>query len=128
MEEEERKRKCGGMSGFYEDLPKRDEERSLQIAKAAQETAARLKTERMKEEVEDTDAQLAKKLKEKGPHILVNDDGEIVNKRQLLSAGLNVAKKPKPAIKGADKTAPAVTTRAEYSRLIGSRNVNARPI
>jgi hypothetical protein len=50
------------------------------------------------EEVEDTDAQLAEKLKENGAHILVNDGGEIVDKRQLLSAGSNVAKKPKSAI------------------------------
>jgi hypothetical protein len=35
MEEEERKRKGGGMSGFYEDLLKRDEERSLQIVKGS---------------------------------------------------------------------------------------------
>jgi hypothetical protein len=31
----ERKRKGGGMSGFYEDLLKRDEERSLQIVKGS---------------------------------------------------------------------------------------------
>jgi coiled-coil domain-containing protein 55 len=116
IEEEEGKRKGGGTSCFYQVLLKRDEERSWHIAKTAQEAAARPKTETVEEEVEDTDAQLAEKLKENGAHILVNDGGEIVDKRQLLSAGSNVAKKPKSAIEGADKAAPAVTTRAEYSR------------
>jgi coiled-coil domain-containing protein 55 len=46
----------------------------------------------------------------------VNDDGEIVNRRQLLSAGLNVVKKSKFVIEGVDKAAPAVMTRAGYSR------------
>ena len=56
----------------------------------------------------------------KGVHILVNDDGEIVDRRQLLSASLNVAKKPKSGIEGADKAAPAVMRRAGYSRSIAA--------
>jgi coiled-coil domain-containing protein 55 len=106
-EEEERKRKGGGMSGFYKDLLRRDEERSLQITKAAQEAATRPNPEPVDEEAEETEAKLAEKLKEKGAHIVVNDDGEIVDKRQLLSAGLNVAKKPKSVTEGVDKAAPS---------------------
>ena len=116
-EEEERKKKGGGMSGFYKDLLKKDEERSLQIAKAAQEAAMKPKTETVDEEiVEETDAKLAEKLKEKGAHVVVNDDGEIVDKRQLLSAGLNVAKKPKSATESAEKAAPSGPKPVDYSR------------
>ena len=116
-EEEERKRKGGGMSGFYKDLLKKDEERSSQIAKAAEEAAIKPKTETAEEEVErETEAKIAEKLKGKGANIVVNDDGEIVDKRQLLSAGLNVAKKPKSAAEGADKAAPLVPRPVEYSK------------
>jgi coiled-coil domain-containing protein 55 len=116
-EEEERKRKGGGMSGFYKDLLKRDEERSLQIAKAAQEAAAKPKTETVDDMIgEETDAMLAEQLKEKGAHIVVNDDGEIVDKRQLLSAGLNVAKKPKSHTEGMDKAATSSPKPADYSK------------
>ena len=52
-EEEERKRKGGGMSGFYKDLLKKDEERSLQIAKAVQEAATKPKTNDVQDEAED---------------------------------------------------------------------------
>lgn len=116
-EEEERKRKGGGMSGFYKDLLKRDEERSLQIAKAAKEATTKPKTDPVEAGTEEeTDAKIAGKLKEMGAHIVVNDDGEIVDKRQLLSAGLNVAKKPKSAAEGGDKPGPSVPKLAEYSR------------
>ena len=116
-EEEERKRKGGGMSGFYKDLLRRDEERSIQISKAAQEAATKPKTERVDDEVEEeTDTKLAEKLKEKGAHIIVNDDGEIVDKRQLLSAGLNVAKKPKPAPEAVDRAASSGPKRVDYSK------------
>ena len=116
-EEEERKRKGGGMSGFYKDLLKRDEERSLQIAKAAQEAATKPKTNDVRDEAEDeTDAKLVEKLKEQGAHIIVNDDGEVVDKRQLLSAGFNVAKKPKLASERAEKKGSSGPKPPDYSR------------
>ena len=105
------------MSGFYKDLLKRDEERSSQIARAAQEAAEKTKNETADDEAEEeTDAKLAEKLKEKGAHIVVNDDGEVVDKRQLLSAGLNVAKKPKSTKEGEEKSTQSGPKPAEYSR------------
>ena len=116
-EEEERKRKGGGMSGFYKDLLKRDEERSLQILKAAQEAATKPTAEPAEPEVEEeSEVKIAEKLKEKGANIVMNDDGEIVDKRQLLAAGLNVAKKPQSGPEGADKTSPSAPRPADYSR------------
>jgi coiled-coil domain-containing protein 55 len=99
VEEEERKRKGGGMQGFYKDLLRKDEERSALIAKAAEEAAQKPKEEPV---VEDTPEELeasqkAADLNAKGARIVVNDEGEVIDKRQLLSAGLNVAAKPKTA-------------------------------
>ena len=100
-EEEEKRRRGGGMTEFYKDLLKKDEERSLQISKAAE--AATTNPPHTADPVdgdaepEKSDAKIAAELNEKGAHIIVNDDGEVVDKRQLLSAGLNVAATPKPA-------------------------------
>ncbi|RMD42773.1 hypothetical protein DV735_g2332, partial [Chaetothyriales sp. CBS 134920] len=41
------------------------------------------------------ESKMAKDLNAKGARIVVNDDGDVVDKRQLLSAGLNVAPKPR---------------------------------
>ena len=122
-EEEERKRKGGGMSGFYKDLLKRDEERSLQILKAVQEAATKPTTEAAEMEVEEeSEVKIAEKLKKKGANIVVNDDGEIVDKRQLLSAGLNVAKKPQTGPEGVGKASPSAPRPGDHSR---STAVNA---
>lgn len=99
-EEEERKKKGGGMQGFYKDLLRKDEERSALIAKAAEEASQKPKDDNV---VEDTReeleaAQKAAELNAKGARVVINDDGEVVDKRQLLSAGLNVAAKPKIAM------------------------------
>lgn len=115
-EEEERKKKGGGMQGFYKDLLRKDEERSALIAKAAEEAAQKPKSnivvEETPEEVEA--ARKAAELNARGAHIVVNDEGEVVDKRQLLSAGLNVATKQKTAASTAD--APSSGPKQEASK------------
>lgn len=115
-EEQERRRKGGGMSGFYKDLLRKDEERSIQISKAVEAAAKNAGGEPVVDEVEEPEIKIAEKLNEKGAHILVNDDGEIVDKRQLLSAGLNVAKKPKTATEPTTEATSAGSRLQEYSR------------
>jgi len=114
QEEEERRKKSGnsGMIGFYRDVLSRGEERHEEAVKAAEEAARRVKAgelpEEIKEEDEKTDAQKADDLNSHGARIAVNDEGQVVDKRQLLSAGLNVAPKPKsqqPAPKAAPRPA-----------------------
>jgi hypothetical protein len=110
--EEERRRKNGGsgMVGFYRDLLSRGEEQHEAVMRAADEAARKVKegvaaagdgapaaTAEEEKEKEKTEAQMAAELNARGAHIAVNDDGQIVDKRQLLSAGLNVAPKPKTA-------------------------------
>ncbi|GAD93089.1 hypothetical protein NFIA_084320 [Paecilomyces variotii No. 5] len=112
-EEERRKREGGsGMVNFYRDVLARGEERHSEAVKAAEEAAQRVKAGEIKEEdiatdstQEKSEAQLAAELNAKGAHIVVNDEGQIVDKRQLLTAGLNVAPKPKQPPSTAAKAA-----------------------
>lgn len=106
--EEERRRKGGGMTAFHKDLLKKDEER----LKAVEEAAKLVQTKQTDTDAdvapeEKPDAKVAAELNEKGAHIVTNDDGEIIDKRQLLSAGLNVApKKTATDKKDSKSTAP----------------------
>lgn len=107
--EEERRKKEGnmGMVGFYRDMLSRDEQQHEEVRKAAEEAAEKIKAGDIPREggeadgngkpSEATEAQRAAELNAQGAHIAVNDEGQVVDKRQLLSAGLNVAPKPKPA-------------------------------
>ncbi|KAL4867393.1 coiled-coil domain-containing protein 55-domain containing protein [Aspergillus spectabilis] len=119
-EEEERKRKNGGsgMVGFYRDLLARGEEQHEAVMKATDEAAKKIsegdgEAPEKTEEEKKTEAQMAADLNAKGAHIAVNDDGQVVDKRQLLSAGLNVAPKP--------KTAAPTTARAKPGAGPGAR-------
>ncbi|KAL4785508.1 coiled-coil domain-containing protein 55-domain containing protein [Aspergillus varians] len=113
QEEEEKKRKNGGsgMVGFYRDLLARGEEQHDAVMKAADEAAKKIQENGGEVPTgttaeEKTEAQKAAELNARGAHIAVNDDGQIVDKRQLLSAGLNVAPKPKTAAATTARTAP----------------------
>ncbi|KAF7115412.1 hypothetical protein CNMCM5793_002228 [Aspergillus hiratsukae] len=111
QEEERRKQNGGtGMVGFYREMLSRDEQRHEEVVKAAEEAARRVQAgevpattaeeaeaEAAAANKEKTEAQIAAELNERGAHIAINDEGQIVDKRQLLSAGLNVAPKPKPS-------------------------------
>ena len=98
-EEEERRRKGGGMTGFHKDLLKKDEERQRDLERAAELVQKKKEVGETAEQIQDEedkpDVKVAAELNEQGAHIVTNDEGEIVDKRQLLTAGLNVApKKP----------------------------------
>lgn len=104
-EEEERRRQNGGagMVGFYRDVLSRGEAKHEEAVKAAEEAARRVKTGEITEDTtqeqaeEESEARKAAELNARGAHIAVNEEGQVVDKRQLLSAGLNVAPKPKAA-------------------------------
>ncbi|KAM0794099.1 coiled-coil domain-containing protein 55-domain containing protein, partial [Usnea florida] len=93
--EERKRREGGGMKALYKNLLERDEIKHKEIMKAVEEG-------RGKEEQADgqkggkkekSEAELAK---EKGA--IINEEGQVVDKRQLLSAGLNAASAPKPKV------------------------------
>jgi len=94
-EEEQRRRKNGGgMQGFYRNIMGAEDKRHQE----AMEAAAKL--ERGEVPVSDaadedgkvkTDAELAAEMQKKGVNVHINDEGQVVDKRELLSAGLNIA-------------------------------------
>lgn len=103
-EEEAKKNEGGGMSAFYRKLLDKDEARHTEIVKAAAEKAKSGHTADEDKQDDDGDgdddkekaeADLARELNEKGASVAVNEDGQVVDKRQLLRGGLNVGAKKK---------------------------------
>lgn len=98
-EEEAKKNKGGGMSAFYRRLLDKGEERHAEVLRATQESAkdGPISGDDQDED-EDRDkveAALARELNEKGVSVAVNEDGQVVDKRQLLKGGLNVGAREK---------------------------------
>ena len=96
--EEERRKKGGGMTAFHKRMLEKDEERMQSIKEAEDEAAKRKESGadiEMETEEEKADSKIAEEMNKQGARVVVNDEGEVVDKRQLLSAGLNAApKKP----------------------------------
>ncbi|ODH46271.1 hypothetical protein GX48_07643 [Paracoccidioides brasiliensis] len=98
-EEQERRREGVGMVGFYKNMLERDEKRHEEMVRWAAEAAATAASgekemEKEVDEDEKTDSQIAAELNARGANIILNDEGQIVDKRELLTAGLNVVHKP----------------------------------
>ena len=91
--EEEKRRNGGGMVSLYKDLLDRNEERHAQIVKAVEENKG--KETKSKEAPIERDAEYAEAELAKVKGATVNEDGQIIDKRQLLRAGLNIASNPK---------------------------------
>lgn len=130
IEEEEKKREeaegkknaGGGMSGFYKDLLKREGDRHGEVIKKVEETVKDgpkdVAEEEKPEEVQEK--QRVKDLQDKGANVSVNEEGQVVDKRQLLKGGLNLGAKPtKP--KQTDNTTTDRERRPLSGQQIGSR-------
>ncbi|KAJ9656059.1 hypothetical protein H2198_005219 [Neophaeococcomyces mojaviensis] len=113
--DEERRKKGGGMVDFHKELLKRDEERMKAVEEAVAQVQVQAKAAgdvdggntELETEEEKTESKIAAELNSAGAKIVVNDDGEIVDKRQLLTAGLNVAAKKRDDGAAAKKAATA---------------------
>lgn len=102
-EEEEKRRGnklVGGMTGFYRTMMDQSERQHQEAVEAA-EKAEREGVKIADEDRKKTDAELAEEAKARGKNIHVNEEGQITDKRELLSAGLNIV----PSGKGSDKRA-----------------------
>ncbi|KAF4338627.1 coiled-coil domain protein [Fusarium beomiforme] len=136
-EEEAKKNKSGGMSAFYRKLLDKDEQRHSDAVKAAEEKAKHGTPEGAKvdideQEREKTEADIAKELNEKGASVAINEDGQVVDKRQLLRGGLNVgAKKKESAQREAERQAERPrkeATSQQYGRKQAQRERQSRMI
>ncbi|KAF3937717.1 hypothetical protein ABW19_dt0202661 [Dactylella cylindrospora] len=105
LEEEEQKRqeemnkKGGGISSFYKNMLNDTERQHEELVKATEaKDDPGFLISRSDEQKEKSAAQMAAELnKSAAGSIEVNDEGQVVDKRQLLGAGLNVKPKaPKP--------------------------------
>jgi coiled-coil domain-containing protein 55 len=92
------------MASFYRNLMEEEEAKHESAVKAAAQTA--LKKDSKSPEPTDVETPREKKLADEARQInaklgteaiAINDEGEVVDKRQLLKGGLNVRPKPKTA-------------------------------
>lgn len=123
-EEEAKKNEGTGMTTFYRKLLDKEQERHAETVRAAEEMAKRGPGEKDDENEGDADADVdkekefakaAQELNEKGASISVNEDGQVVDKRQLLKGGLNVGAKKKVEAQREEADRPAERERKEIS-------------
>ncbi|KAI0476841.1 coiled-coil domain-containing protein 55-domain containing protein [Xylaria cf. heliscus] len=122
-EEESRKNKGGGMTAFYKDLLEKGDRRHAEVVKAAEERAkAGPKPEdEVQEEKTKTDADIAREINKKGGTIAINEDGQVVDKRELLRGGLNLGAKKKSEPSKDTQRGPERRDEREQSRgFVGS--------
>ncbi|OHF00156.1 coiled-coil domain-containing protein 55 [Colletotrichum orchidophilum] len=100
-EEEAKKNKTGGMSAFYKNLLNKGEERHAEVVKAAEDKAKAGPTVPEEDDAskEKSEADLAQEINQKGGAVVVNEDGQVVDKRQLLRGGLNVGAKKEAQVR-----------------------------
>ncbi|KAF2248315.1 hypothetical protein BU26DRAFT_520023 [Trematosphaeria pertusa] len=126
QEAEDEKRRTFGMQGFHKQMLMAEEKRHQE----AMEAAARLAKEGVKldeEPKEKTDVEIAKELQEQGKNIILNEEGQVADKRQLLSAGLNIVAKPKSTSSAPTTSAKPDGAQTGYQgRNAPQRNVRAR--
>ncbi|KAL2022276.1 hypothetical protein VTK56DRAFT_5674 [Thermocarpiscus australiensis] len=120
-EEEERRKNAGrGMAEFYKSMLERGEREHAALVKAAEEgvgskVGAQQGGEEEEEDREKSAAERAREINAMGGKVLVNDEGEVVDKRQLLKGGLNVAPKKKAEVEK-EKARQAAAAAAAASR------------
>ena len=97
-EEERKKNKFGGMTGFHKDLLEREDQRRAEMEKIVAQAAATGGIPKGEDEggEDKTETDAAREINAKGGSVIVNEDGEVVDKRQLLTGGLNLGAKKKP--------------------------------
>ena len=129
LEEEERIReeaeaknnKGAGMTGFYKNLLERGELKHAEVVKAAEEAIKSGPVEKVEEEKTKSEADIAREMNEKaGGNIAINDEGQVVDKRQLLKGGLNVVAKPKAAPANASRGGASMSDRSRGSGFVGA--------
>ncbi|ROW04618.1 hypothetical protein VPNG_07473 [Cytospora leucostoma] len=96
-QEESKKNKFGGMTGFHKELLEREDQRRLEMERLTAEAAKSGGLPKADDEgdKEKTEAEVARELNQKGGAVAINEEGDVVDKRQLLRGGLNLGAKKK---------------------------------
>lgn len=121
QEAEDEKRRKFGMQGFHKQRLMEEEKRHQEAMEAA---AAAVKSGiKLEEEPKGkTDAEIVAELQAQGKNILLNEEGQVADKRQLLSAGLNVIAKPKQSTTNAPATSKYTGPSNTYQGRNNARN------
>lgn len=121
-EEERKKNKFGGMTGFHKEVLEREDQRRADMAKLAAEAAKGGGLPKSEEvEAVKTATDVAKEMNAKGAKVAVNEDGEVIDKRQLLRGGLNLgAKKKTDEPKDATRASSSSGSRDQSKGYFGS--------
>ncbi|KAF3769863.1 hypothetical protein M406DRAFT_230535, partial [Cryphonectria parasitica EP155] len=121
-EDERKKNKFGGMTGFHKELLDRDDQKRADMEKLAAEAAkggGALVAE--DDDKEKTETDIAREINAKGGKVVVNEEGEVVDKRELLRGGLNLgAKKKTDEPKEAGRSSSGTKPRDQSKGYFGS--------
>ncbi|KAF2714540.1 hypothetical protein K504DRAFT_456757 [Pleomassaria siparia CBS 279.74] len=101
QEAEEKNRRKTGMQGFHRQMLMQEEKRHQEAMEAAAEAVKGGLKVVVEESEEKSAIEIAKEMIAQGKNIIINEDGQVADKRQLLSAGLNIVAKPKPIVAAA---------------------------
>ncbi|CZR67251.1 uncharacterized protein PAC_17150 [Phialocephala subalpina] len=120
--EEAKKNKGAGMTSFYKNMLEKGEQKHAEVVKAVEDRLQQGPIEEEEKEKEKTEADLAREINEKtGAGIAVNDEGQVVDKRQLLTGGLNIVAKPKSATStNASRGSSSLSDRSRGSGFVGA--------
>jgi coiled-coil domain-containing protein 55 len=119
--EEENRRKFG-MQDFHKKMlaeRERQHTEAMEAAAAAAKSGITVPVEGA-DASKRSEAEIVEELRKQGKTVLMNEDGGVADKGQLLSAGLNIVAKPKPqstaSTAGATSQKPVVNAAAKLGR------------
>lgn len=121
-EEEAKKNKGSGMTIFYKNILEKEEQKHAEVVKAVEERIKQGPKDEVEKEKEKTEADIAREINEKkAGTIAINDEGQVVDKRQLLKGGLNIVPKPKSAVPATSQRGGiSVSDRSRGSGFVGA--------
>lgn len=94
--EERKRREGGGLKGLYKNMLDRGEQKHAAVVKAVEEAKTKGPETGQEKKEEKSDISEMEIAKEKGA--IINEDGQVVDKRQLLNAGLNAGTTPRSSL------------------------------
>ncbi|CAL3970738.1 hypothetical protein PZA11_007176 [Diplocarpon coronariae] len=121
-EREAKKNKGTGMTTFYKNMLEKGEQKHAEVVKAVEERIKTGPVDEAEEEKVKTEADIAREINEKkAGTIAINDEGQVVDKRQLLKGGLNIAPKAKTsAPSGTSRGGTSLSDRSRGSGFVGA--------
>lgn len=99
-EAEAKKNKNKGLSDFYKQMLEKEEKEHAAMVKAVEEGKGKplVQGDGVEEERGKSATERAREINAMGGNVIINDDGEVVDKRQLLKGGLNVTAKKRSEV------------------------------